>query len=102
MKRDEDMTDEEFSAAVEEFDRGAAGEIADLNTALETAESEARALRDEVRRMRNRIESLRGALKTASGWIWEGAGTEIEANERADKCIEMAGDMEPPLKGSNV
>ena len=48
MKRDEDMTDEEFSAAVEEFDQNTTGEIADLNAALEAAESQVRALRDAI------------------------------------------------------
>lgn len=48
MKRDEDMTDEEFSAAVEEFDQNTTGEIADLNTALEASESQVRALRDAI------------------------------------------------------
>ena len=51
----------------------------------------------EVRRMRNRIECLRGGLKSAAGWL-------LDADDLAghEKCLEMAGDMEPPLMGSNV
>ncbi len=50
----------------------------------------------EIDRMRDRIECLRGALKTASGWIWDGAANEAEADDRAKQLIEMAGDMEAP------
>jgi hypothetical protein len=60
------------------------------------------ALREENKRMRDRIERLRGALKTASGWVWDGAANEAEANDRANQLLDMAGDMEPPLMGSNV
>ena len=61
-----------------------------------------RELREENKRMRHRIERLRGALKTASGWVWDGAASEADANEMANKLIEMAGDMEPPLTWSNA
>lgn len=55
------------------------------------------ALSAEVRRMRHRIECLRGGLKSAAGWL-------LDADDLAghEKCLEMAGDMEPPLMGSNV
>ena len=51
----------------------------------------------EVRRMRHRIECLRGGLKSAAGWL-------MDADDLAghEKCLEMAGDMEPPLMGSNA
>ncbi len=52
---------------------------------------------DEVRRMRNRIERLRGGLKSACGWF-----IDLDDTEHANKCLEMAGDMEPPLMGSNA
>ena len=47
--------------------------------------------------MRNRIECLRGGLKSAAGWL-------LDADDLAghEKCLEMAGDMEPPLMGSNA
>ena len=51
----------------------------------------------EMARMRHRIECLRGGLKSAAGWL-------LDADDLAghEKCLEMAGDMEPPLMGSNV
>ena len=75
----------------------ATADIADLTAALEAADSEARALREETKQMRHRIECLRGALKTASGRF-------LDANDlqSADDCMEWAGDMEPPLMGSNA
>ena len=51
----------------------------------------------EVRRMRHRIECLRGGLKSASGWLLD--ADDLDGSE---KCLEMAGDMEPPIMGSNV
>lgn len=55
------------------------------------------ALAAEVRRMRHRIERLRGGLKSAAGWL-------LDADDLAghERCLEMAGDMEPPLMGSNA
>ena len=50
----------------------------------------------EVRRMRHRIECLRGGLKSASGWLLD--ADDLDGSE---KCLEMAGDMEPPIMGSN-
>ena len=61
---------------------------------IATLRAENEALRCEARRMRHRIESLRGALKTASGWVWDGAKNEIEANDRANRLLELAGDMD--------
>ena len=51
----------------------------------------------EVRRMRHRIECLRGGLKSAAGWLLD--ADDLEGHER---CLDMAGDMEPPLMGSNI
>jgi len=53
-------------------------------------------LASEVRRMRHRIECLRGGLKSAAGWLLD--ADDLEGHE---KCLEMAGDMEPPLMGPN-
>lgn len=83
MKTADEMTDEEFSAAVEEWTSPAAKEID--------------ALTAEVRRMRHRIECLRGGLKSAAGWLLD--ADDLTGHE---KCLEMAGDMEPPLMGSNA
>ena len=55
------------------------------------------AMESELARMRDRIECLRGGLKSAAGWLLD-AG-DIAGHE---KCLEMAGDMEPPIMGSNV
>lgn len=65
--------------------------------AFKAAQADNEKLIGENKRMRHRIECLRGALKTASGWVWEGAANEVEANERADTLLALAGDMEPPL-----
>ena len=54
------------------------------------------ALAAEVRRMHSRIEGLRGALKSAAGRAYEVAEFRL-----GDDCMEWAGDMEPPLMGSN-
>lgn len=51
----------------------------------------------EMARMRHRIECLRGALKSAAGRAYEVAEFKL-----GDDCVEWAGDMEPPLMGSNV
>lgn len=51
----------------------------------------------ELARMRHRIECLRGALKSAAGRAYEVAEFRL-----GDDCMEWAGDMEPPLMGSNV
>jgi len=51
----------------------------------------------EVRRMRHRIESLRGGLKSAAWWLLD-----ADDLEHHEKCLEMAGDMEPPLMGPNA
>jgi hypothetical protein len=75
----------------------AAADMADLTAALEKAESETRSLRDEVKRMRHRIECLRGGLKSAGGWLLD--ADDLKGHE---KCLEMAGDMEPPIMGSNA
>jgi len=75
----------------------AAAEIADLTHALEAAESEARAWQDAAHRLRARVECLRGALKSAAGRAYEVAEFKL-----GDDCMEWAGDMEPPLMGSNV
>ena len=56
----------------------------------------AAALAAEVRRMRNRIECLRGALKSASGRFFD-----LGERGAAEDCMEWAGDMEPPIMGSN-
>ena len=55
-----------------------------------------RELREDNKRMRHRIECLRGALKTASGRFLD-SGHLVSAND----CLQWAGDMEPPLMGSN-
>ena len=55
------------------------------------------ALAAEVRRMHSRIEGLRGALKSAAGRAYEVAEFRL-----GDDCMEWAGDMEPPLMGSNA
>ena len=55
------------------------------------------ALAGEVRRMRHRIECLRGGLKSASGRF-----RDLDEIGAAEDCMEWAGDMEPPLMGSNV
>jgi hypothetical protein len=55
-----------------------------------------RELREENKRMRHRIECLRGALKSAAGRAYEVAEFRL-----GDDCMEWAGDMEPPLMGSN-
>ncbi len=41
--------------------------------------------------------TLRGGLKSAAGWL-------LDVGDLAgqEKCLEMAGDMEPPLMGSNA
>jgi hypothetical protein len=49
-------------------------------------------LRAERARMRARIETLRGMLKSAAGYLFE-AGDQAGGEE----CLEVAGDMEPPL-----
>lgn len=69
-----------------------AEDIADLTAALEAAEAQARALRDEKKMMRDRIERLRGMLKTNAGWWYE-----LSDDDKGDICMEVAGDMEPPL-----
>ena len=51
----------------------------------------------ELARMRHRIECLRGALKSASGRF-----RDLDEIGAAKDCMEWAGDMEPPLMGSNV
>lgn len=51
----------------------------------------------EVRRMRHRIECLRGGLKSASGRF-----RDLDEIGTAEDCMEWAGDMEPPLKGSRL
>lgn len=51
----------------------------------------------EVRRMRHRIECLRGGLKSAAGWLLD--ADDLEGH---GKCLDMAGDMEPPLMESNL
>ena len=75
----------------------AAEDIADLTASLEAAESEMRAWRDAARRLRTRVERLRGALKSAAGRAYEVAEFKL-----GDDCMEWAGDMEPPLMGSNA
>lgn len=55
------------------------------------------AMESELARMRHRIECLRGGLKSAAGWLLD--ADDLDGHE---KCLEMAGDMEPPLMGSNV
>ena len=75
----------------------AAADIADLTSSLEASESEARAWRDEAHRLRTRVECLRGALKSAAGRAYEVAEFQL-----GDDCMNWAGDMEPPLTGSNV
>ena len=50
----------------------------------------------EIARMRHRIECLRGGLKSACGWF-----RDLDDCGSAEMCLEMAGDMEPPLMGSN-
>lgn len=55
------------------------------------------ALAAEMRRMRHRIECLRGGLKSACGWF-----RDLDDTEHAELCLEMVGDMEPPLMGPNV
>ncbi len=47
--------------------------------------------------MRHRIECLRGGLKSASGWLLD--ADDLDGSE---KCLEMAGDMEPPIMWSNA
>ena len=74
----------------------AAADIADLTHSLERAESEARAWQDEAHRLRSRVECLRGALKSAAGRAYEVAEFRL-----GDDCMQWAGDMEPPLMGSN-
>jgi len=74
---------------------------ADKNCQPETVErlrsrAAVAALAAEVRRMRNRIECLRGGLKSSSGKFFE-----IGERGAAEDCLEWAGDMEPPLMGSN-
>lgn len=51
----------------------------------------------EYDRIRHRIECLRGGLKSAAGWL-------LDADDMNghSKCLEMAGDMEPPLMESNA
>ena len=58
--------------------------------------AEVGALTAEVRRMRHRIECLRGGLKSAAGWLLD--ADDIVGHE---KCLEMAGDMEPPLNAED-
>ncbi len=50
----------------------------------------------ELARMQHRIERLRGMLKTNAGWWYE-----LSDYDKGDICMEVAGDMEPPLMGSN-
>ena len=70
---------------------------ADKNCPPETVEGEAvAALAAEVRRMRYRIECLRGGLKSACWWF-----RDLDDTSHAEECLELAGDMEPPLKEAN-
>lgn len=75
----------------------AAKDIADLTASLEAAESEMRAWRDEARRLRIRVECLRGALKSAADRAYA-----VGECRLGDDCMEWAGDMDPPLMGSNA
>lgn len=65
--------------------------------AIDHWQEEATRWKAEATRMRNRIECLRGALKSAAGRAYEVAEFRL-----GDDCMEWAGDMEPPLMGSNV
>ena len=45
----------------------------------------------EIARIRQRIECLRGALQSACGWFYD-----LDDMAHAEKCLELAGDMELP------
>jgi len=56
-----------------------------------------KSLRKENKRMRRRIETLRGALKYVSGRVYE-----FFEYRLGDYCMEIAGDMEPPICDKNT
>lgn len=68
-----------------------------LHGAIDHWQEEAARWKSEATRMRHRIECLRGGLKSAAGWLLDVG--DLDGHE---KCLEMAGDMEPPLMGSNA
>lgn len=68
-----------------------------LHGAIDHWQDEAARWKAEATRMRHRIECLRGGLKSASGKFFE-----LGERGAAEDCMEWAGDMEPPIMGSNV
>lgn len=72
-------------------------DLAECETYRDTLLGQRQDMAVEISRMRHRIECLRGGLKSAAGWLLD--ANDLDGHE---KCLEMAGDMEPPLMGSNV
>lgn len=72
-------------------------DLAECETYRDTILGQRQDMAVEISRMRRRIECLRGGLKSASGRFLD-----VGDLESADDCLRWAGDMEPPLMGSNV
>ncbi len=72
-------------------------DLAECETYRDTILGQRQDMAVEISRMRRRIECLRGGLKSASGRFLD-----VGDLESADDCLRWAGDMEPPLMGSNA